>query len=214
MLISIFMVVLKRYQRQVDGDSWIYRYPLKRKSVLFCSDCSKSCLYCSKLSRQAHKELVTEFGPKILPPNHPITRQVHQVVANLLESSDLGTLREPWEDVAGIQQPHVSLDPFENSGAKPRTSNTKWTLFVVDDPKTINAMATFGHIIVFTGILPIAQDTSGLAAILGHEIAHAILRHPSERLSSNKVYTALGFLLSALGFDLSIAQPAMTVALE
>lgn len=40
-----------------------------------------------------------------------------------------------------------------------------------------------GKIIVFTGILPYAQNEAGLAAIVGHEVAHAVARHGGERLS-------------------------------
>jgi metalloendopeptidase OMA1, mitochondrial len=39
---------------------------------------------------------------------------------------------------------------------------------VVDDPKTVNAMASFGNVVVFTGILPVARDEEGLAAVLAH----------------------------------------------
>ncbi len=40
-----------------------------------------------------------------------------------------------------------------------------------------------GKIIIYTGILPYAQNEAGLAAIVGHEIAHAVARHGGERLS-------------------------------
>ncbi len=39
-----------------------------------------------------------------------------------------------------------------------------------------------GKIVVYTGILPVAQNEAGLAAVLGHEIAHATARHGAQRL--------------------------------
>jgi metalloendopeptidase OMA1, mitochondrial len=49
---------------------------------------------------------------------------------------------------------------------------------------TVNAFALPpDHIAVFTGILPIAENEAGLAAILGHEVGHVVARHVDERLS-------------------------------
>lgn len=45
---------------------------------------------------------------------------------------------------------------------------TEWTVMVVNDPKTVNAMAAYGNIVVFTGLLPVAKDEDGLASIIGH----------------------------------------------
>ncbi len=44
-----------------------------------------------------------------------------------------------------------------------------------------------GKVAVYTGILPIAANDDGLAAIMGHEIAHAIARHGAERMAHQKL---------------------------
>ena len=44
-----------------------------------------------------------------------------------------------------------------------------------------------GKVAVYSGILPVAQNTNGLAAIMGHEIAHAIARHGAERMAHQKL---------------------------
>jgi metalloendopeptidase OMA1, mitochondrial len=50
--------------------------------------------------------------------------------------------------------------------------------------KTANAMVLpNGKITVFTGLLPIVKNEAGLAAVLGHEVAHVVARHSAERLS-------------------------------
>ncbi|SDS27834.1 Peptidase family M48 [Formosa sp. Hel1_31_208] len=60
----------------------------------------------------------------------------------------------------------------------------KWEYNLVND-KTVNAWCMPGGKIVFyTGILPIAQNETGIAAIMGHEVAHALANHGQQRMSA------------------------------
>ncbi|VAX37927.1 Zn-dependent protease with chaperone function PA4632 [hydrothermal vent metagenome] len=59
----------------------------------------------------------------------------------------------------------------------------RWEFNLIDDEK-VNAWAMPGGKTVFyTGIMPIAKNEDGIAAIMGHEIAHAFARHGAERMS-------------------------------
>lgn len=59
-----------------------------------------------------------------------------------------------------------------------------WRFTVVDDDETINAFCMpGGKIVVYTGIMPVAENESQLAVVIGHEVAHALARHASERMS-------------------------------
>lgn len=67
-----------------------------------------------------------------------------------------------------------------------------WEFKVIEDDKQANAFCLpGGKVAVYTGILPIAQDDAGLAAVIAHEIAHAIARHGGERLSQEMVVAGL-----------------------
>lgn len=59
-----------------------------------------------------------------------------------------------------------------------------------------------GRVFVYTGILPICRDTNGLAAVLGHEIAHVVAHHPAERMSNSLLKLGVVLALSLL-FDVS-----------
>jgi predicted Zn-dependent protease len=60
----------------------------------------------------------------------------------------------------------------------------KWTFNLVQD-KQVNAWCMPGGLIcVYEGILPVTQDESSLAIVLGHEIAHAVARHSAEQMST------------------------------
>jgi predicted Zn-dependent protease len=63
----------------------------------------------------------------------------------------------------------------------------KWDYNLVED-KTVNAWCMPGGKIVFyTGILPIADGEAGVAAIMGHEVAHALANHGQQRMSAGVI---------------------------
>ena len=73
----------------------------------------------------------------------------------------------------------------------------KWEFTVIDAPHTVNAFALpGGKVAVYTSLLPVAQDTAGLAAVIGHEVGHAIARHGAERVSQAMGAEAVGVALS------------------
>lgn len=63
----------------------------------------------------------------------------------------------------------------------------QWDYNLIDD-KTVNAWAMpGGKIVVYTGILPIANGEAGLAAIMGHEVSHSLANHGQQRMSAGMV---------------------------
>ncbi|KAI9375205.1 peptidase family M48-domain-containing protein [Aspergillus egyptiacus] len=84
-----------------------------------------------------------------------------------------------------------------------------WKVHVIQDDTQKNAFVLpGGKVFVFTGILPICRDEDGLAAVLGHEIAHVIAHHPGERMSTSFVTIGLAFIVSFL-FDISGQIPGL-----
>ena len=71
----------------------------------------------------------------------------------------------------------------------------QWEFNLVDsDEKNAWAMPG-GKVVVYTGILEVAQDETGLAVVMGHEIAHAIAKHGSERMTQGLMVTLGGVAL-------------------
>jgi predicted Zn-dependent protease len=59
-----------------------------------------------------------------------------------------------------------------------------WEFAVIDEPRVLNAFALpGGKVAVYTGLLRVTQNESGLATVMGHEVAHALQRHGAERMS-------------------------------
>lgn len=70
------------------------------------------------------------------------------------------------------------------NGQKDYLKDYQWEYKLVDS-KEVNAWCMpGGKIVVYTGILPIAKDDAGLAAIMGHEVAHALANHGQQRMSA------------------------------
>lgn len=78
-----------------------------------------------------------------------------------------------------------------------------WEVKVIDDPEQMNAFVwPGGKVLVFSGILPICAGEDGLAAVLGHEIAHNVAHHTSEKLSQRFYLIPLALALTWT-FDIS-----------
>ncbi|KXS17901.1 hypothetical protein M427DRAFT_30031 [Gonapodya prolifera JEL478] len=138
------------------------------------------------LARSAYKQIMTEYGNRILPPSHPYTRFVKEVAVRLIAVSGMPDLN--------------------------------WEVYVVDAPEKNAFVLPGGKIFVYTGILPVVQDENGMAAVLGHEIAHQVARHSAEKMSNMKIVILLQvllalvlsgepFWLSRIFFDLGIMKP-------
>ncbi len=64
----------------------------------------------------------------------------------------------------------------------------QWEVTVIKDDETANAFALpGGKMAVYTGIFPMAKTEAGLAAVMGHEVVHALARHGAERMSQGQV---------------------------
>lgn len=75
----------------------------------------------------------------------------------------------------------------------------RWRLHLVDDDETMNAFVLpNGHIYVFTGVLAATPSLDVLAFLLGHECAHAVLRHGGEDLSQAPLFEMAGLLVSSM----------------
>jgi predicted Zn-dependent protease len=85
----------------------------------------------------------------------------------------------------------------------PAAPDFDWQVSVIRSPQANAFCLPGGKIAVYTGILPITETDAGLAAVLGHEIAHATARHGSQRLFQQSILqTALAGASFSLGeFD-------------
>ena len=102
--------------------------------------------------------------------------------------------------------PRVEADLAAARGVKPSIpwDAFDWDVSVIQSDQANAFCLPGGKIAVYTGIIPIAQNQDALAAIMGHEIAHALLRHSGERMAQQKL-VQLGSM--AAGVAVSDMEP-------
>lgn len=109
-----------------------------------------------------------EYSNKILPESHPQHRMAQRVLDRLL--------------------PHSGL-PYHNH---------EWELHVIQDEQKNAFVIPGGKVFVFSGILDVCQGEQGLAAVLGHEIAHNVAHHAAEKMSGYVILMPIAFVASML----------------
>jgi len=97
-------------------------------------------------------------------------------------SDDTKTLNEIKE--IGKKMENSISEYFDRENLDDPTKNFDWEYILIDKKKVRNAWCMpGGKIAVYTGILDATKNTNGLAAVMGHEIAHAVAKHSVERAS-------------------------------
>lgn len=118
-----------------------------------------------------------------------------QAYEEILSQSDVVTQGELPNQVRDIARrlvavaPQVEKDLAAARGVAPVTewSAFDWDVAVIESEQANAFCLPGGKMAVYTGIIPVAQNMDALAAVMGHEIAHALLRHGAERMAQQKL---------------------------
>src|SRR5215475_11498222 len=132
---------------------------------------------------------------------NPYTGRSQLLMTSVSQEIQLGA--QAYQQVKSDPKVHQSQDPREIEPVKrvaariieaakrskyaDMAKQFQWEVTVIKDDKTMNAFALpGGKIAVYTGIFPVAKTEAGLAAVLGHEVTHALARHGAERMSQGQ----------------------------
>lgn len=96
-------------------------------------------------------------------------------------------------------------DYMKSKNLTSQLAGYNWEFNLVNN-KEVNAWCMpGGKVVVYTGLLPITLNEAGLAAVIGHEVSHALARHGSERMTQGLIAQGI-----AIGGDLATQNNAQT----
>ena len=161
-------------------------YNINRRKFLELFGCS--C--CGFLTSSCATVPITDRRQLTIYPESTINAQAAKAYENLKNSKKIKLITKGKDlnnviDIGEKISKSVSIF-FKNQNLKDPTSNFDWEYILIDNKKVKNAWCMpGGKIAVYTGILDVTENTNGLAAVMGHEIAHAVAKHSVERASQN-----------------------------
>ncbi|MBN1425378.1 M48 family metallopeptidase [Candidatus Fermentibacteria bacterium] len=85
---------------------------------------------------------------------------------------------------------------FARNDMSSHLSGYRWEFNLVESAEVNAWCMPGGKVVVYSGILPLTQTESGLAVVMGHEVAHAVARHGNERMSQALAAQLGGMALS------------------
>jgi len=129
---------------------------------------------------------ITDRKQLKLLPESTLNRQAAQLYENVKRKTKLSDDKKQLDEIKEIGgKIEESVSAYFASINKPDpTYSFQWEYILVDNDKIKNAWCMpGGKIAVYTGILKVTKNKHGLAAVMGHEIAHAVAKHSVERAS-------------------------------
>ena len=153
----------------------------RRKFIQYvgCGCCGFVLNSCSNVPITDRKQL------RIIPESK-LNSQAAQIYEKIKEKEkqikDGNTINQIKE--IGKKMEDSISEYFFQSNLNDPTSNFQWEYILIDNKKMKKCLVyAWWKIAVYTGILDITKNTDGLAAVMGHEIAHAVAKHSVERAS-------------------------------
>lgn len=119
---------------------------------------------------QAYEQILSQERP--VDPNSQVARDVREISRRL---------------IAKVAQVEAAM--AEENGRQPNRvwEGFEWEVNVIQSDQANAFCLPGGKMAVYTGLLPVAQNADAVAVVMGHEIAHALLRHGAQRMSQQKL---------------------------
>ncbi len=119
---------------------------------------------------QAYEDILSKERP--VDPNSQVARQVREIANRLI-----------------AKVPEVEAALAAENGKQPNRAwqTFEWDVNVIQSDQANAFCLPGGKMAVYTGLLPVAQNADAVAVVMGHEIAHALLRHGAQRMSQQKL---------------------------
>ena len=156
----------------------------RRKFLTFAS-----CSCCGFFLNACSTAPITDRRQFKIIPEEKLNAQAAEIYQKVKEKEKLITDSRLSEikEIGGKMENSIG-EYFYQSEINDPTSLFDWEYILIDNKKVRNAWCMpGGKIAVYSGILDVTKNKNGLAAVMGHEIAHAVAKHSVERASRGAV---------------------------
>jgi len=160
--------------------------------VLFCTCLLAGCAL-NLVTGRKQLSLVNESDLRLMAVNQYRTFLSENRVVSSGSSKDAAMV-----DRVGARIANAITKYYEGQGKGSVLEGYAWEFNTINDAKVINAWCMpGGKVVVYTGLLPVTQNETALAIVMGHEIAHSVAKHGNERMSQAMVQQMGGMALEA-----------------
>ncbi len=145
-----------------------------------------SCGCCGFVLNSCSTAPITERRQLKIIPEAKLNAQAAQIYEKIKEREKLSKNTKKLNEIKEIGKKMVDAigEYFHKKKIDDPTALFDWEYILIDNKKVRNAWCMpGGKIAVYTGMLDVTKNTNGLAAVMGHEIAHAVAKHSVERAS-------------------------------
>lgn len=127
-----------------------------------------------QLGAQAFQQVLGDAQSQgaLLPANTEVSQQIRTIAQRLV-----ARVPEVTTEMASANQQEVPTSH----------QNFQWDVAVIQSDQANAFCLPGGKMAVYTGLIPVAQNQDAMAVVMGHEIAHALLRHGSQRMAQQKL---------------------------
>lgn len=121
----------------------------------------------------------------------------------VIAEGPLSTNRQQAEEIrrVGLRISAAVERYFAGQGQSDLLKGFSWEFNLIDKNEPNAWCMPGGKVAFYTGILPYTKDETGIAVVMGHEIAHAVAGHGAERISHQMIQQGGGYLLSMFTKD-------------
>ena len=144
------------------------------------------CGCCGLIIPSCSTAPITDRRQLKLIPESRLNAQAAQIYEKVKEKEKLSDDNIKLDEIKeiGKKMEDSISEYFDRENLIDPTQNFDWEYILIDNKKIRNAWCMpGGKIAIYTGILEVTKNTNGLAAVMGHEIAHAVAKHSVERAS-------------------------------
>ena len=147
----------------------------------------------SAMGLQAYREILSQERP--VDPNSQGARQIREIARRL---------------IARVDEVEADLAAEKGLQAQNYAANFQWEVNVIQSDQANAFALPGGKMAVYTGLVPVAKNADGMAVVMGHEIAHALMRHGAQRMARGKLEQIGQMAGAASGMDAGTLQTVMS----